>query len=256
MEFKVQDLSFSYGVPRDPPLFSDVSFLLSDGDIMTILGSNGAGKTTLARCLLGMQNGYKGDILVDGMSVKRLSIKERARLMGFAAVSSYDYIQLTVLDYVCLGTAAAINALCAPSSDQYRQAAQLCANHGIGHLMARKMSTLSQGEQQLASLVRILVQNSKIVLFDEPAASLDLKNQRQFLGLLQNLSAEGKITIQISHDPNHTLLLGGKVLMLSKGLSVFGAVADIVTKDALSALYGTDLTILSQNNRKAITFSN
>lgn len=118
MEFKVQDLSFSYDVPRDPPLFSGVSFLLSDGDIMTILGSNGAGKTTLARCLLGMQNGYKGDILVDGISVKRLSIKERAKLMGFAMISSYDYIQLTVLDYVCLGTAATINTLSAPSSDQ------------------------------------------------------------------------------------------------------------------------------------------
>ena len=256
MEFKVQSLSFSYNIHHDPALFSDISFSLFDGDILTILGPNGAGKTTFVRCLLGMQSGYQGDILIDGISVKGLSIKERAKLMGFAMASSYDHIELTVLDYVCLGTAAGLNLLSSPSASQYRRAAQLCAAHGIGHLVDRKMSTLSQGEQQLASLVRILVQDPSIIIFDEPAASLDLKNQRQFLGLLQRLSAEGKIIVQISHDPNHVLFLSGKALLLSNHTSMFGTAEDIVTQSTLSTLYGTDLIILSQGERQSVAFLN
>ncbi len=253
MEFRAQDLGFSYD--HHPLLFSDISFSLFDGDILTILGPNGAGKTTLAKCLLGMQNGCRGDVLIDGISVKSLSIKERARLMGFARVSSYDHIELTVLDYVCLGTAATLSLWSSPSSDQYRRAAQLCATHGIGHLINRKMSTLSQGEQQIASLVRIFVQDPKIILLDEPTASLDLKNQRQFLSLLQSLSTKGKIIIQISHDPDHALLVGSKALLLSKDTSLFGRVEEVVTKTTLSMLYGTNLTILSQEESRAVAFS-
>ena len=256
MEFRVQDLGFSYGAyDHHSTLFSNISFSLFDGDILTILGPNGVGKTTLAKCLLGMQNGYQGDILIDETSIKSLSIKERAKLMGFAMVSTYEHIELTVLDYVCLGTAATLSLLSSPSSDQYQQAAQLCTTHGIGHLINRKMSTLSQGEQQLASLVRILVQNPRIILLDEPTASLDLKNQRQFLTVLQNLGKKGKIVIQISHDPNHVLLLGGKALLLSKDVTMFGMTENIVNKATLSMLYGTNLTILYNKDSRAVAFS-
>lgn len=257
MEFSVHNLSFSYDShAHSKVLFSDISFSLFNGDIMTILGPNGAGKTTLVKCLLGMQSGYQGDVLIDGISVKSLSIKERARLMGFVMASSCDCIQLTVLDYVCLGTAANLDLLSSPSLEQYQRAVQICTTYGIGHLIHRKMSTLSQGEQQLASLSRILMQDSNIILFDEPTASLDLKNQRQFLNLLWHLSAEGKIIIQISHDPNQALLLRGKTLLLSKNISKFGAVEEIITEATLSMLYGTDLTILSKKGIQAVAFSN
>lgn len=257
MKIDVRDLSFSYNTHGDHlVLFSNISFSLLDGDILTILGPNGAGKTTFARCLLGMQNGYQGDILIDGISVKSLSIKKRAKLIGFAMAPSYNPIELNVLDYVCLGTAASLGLFESPSSNQYQYAVQLCNNHGIGHLIRRKISTLSQGEQQLASLVRILVQNPPIIVFDEPTASLDLNNQRQFLDLLQTLSKKGKIIIQISHDPNHVLLLGGKVLLLSKDISMFGMVEEIVTQTALSMLYSTDLTILAQGDSRAVAFKN
>ena len=104
----------------------------------------------------------------------------------------------------------------------------------------------------MTSILRVLLQNPDIVVFDEPTAALDLRNQKELIKLLILLKKQGKIVIQISHNPNHVFQVGGKVLLLFQDKTVYGNVNDVITSESLSKLYGTDISIVTINDKKVI----
>lgn len=253
MQLEVNQLSFGY--QKEQPLFSDVSFRLQTGEILTILGVNGVGKTTLVRCLLQLVRGYTGTVLADGRDLKGMSLKERAEKIGYAMLNDNGDCDMRVLDYVCLGYTAKLKYFAVPSKRQYEEAGALLEQYGIGHLAGRLLGTLSQGEKQLVVTMRVLVQNPQMIVFDEPTAALDLKHQKEMLDLFQKLRKEGKLIVQISHNPNHALYLGGKVLMLQKdGTAVFGSAEEILTAENLSRLYEVPLTLIGTETSAVISY--
>lgn len=249
MELKIEKLS--YGYEKDL-LFQDVSFSLKNGDILTILGVNGAGKTTLVRCILQFIDNYKGNITVDGMPLKNIIIRKRAEFIGYVAPNDISNYDITVLDYISLGLAAKMDYLSCPSNEQYRFIKELCKKYNFQDFLNRKIKHLSQGERQMVSVLRVLVQNPDIVVFDEPTAALDLKNQKDLIELMICMKKQEKIVIQISHNPNHALQVGGKALLLFSDKTVYGKVEDIITSESLSKLYGTDILIEELKGKKFI----
>lgn len=252
MVFEVDKLEFSY--VKGKKLFSDVSLALSDGDILSVLGVNGVGKTSLIKCFLQANAGYSGRIMVDGIDMADISLRERAKIIGYVMLNDSIDSEMTVSEYICLGMAAEINYFSSPKREHYEKAYELCAGYDVQHLFNRNLSTLSQGEGQLINIMRVLMQNPKIIVFDEPTATLDLKNQRKLLQLIKQFSESGKIIIQITHNPNHALMLGGKVLLMNSEGNKFGDISIIKNKDVLSDLYGVPLRMLSEENVNYISF--
>lgn len=249
MELKIDKLGFSYGSRQ---LFQDVSFSLTSGSVLTILGVNGAGKTTLVKCIMQFITNYHGDVLLDSVQIKELPVRKRAELIGYVAPNDISEYDITVLDYISLGLASKVDYLSCPSDAQYQSIMKLCERYNFQHLLNRKVKSLSQGERQMASVLRVLTQDPSVIVFDEPTAALDLGNQKELLGLMIQLKEQGKIVIQISHNPNHAFQVGGKVLLLFSDKSIFGNVNEIVTDKALSELYGTSISIEEIKGRKIV----
>ena len=228
------------------------AFSLKNGDILTILGINGAGKTTLARCILQFIINYKGTVLVDGIPMKNIPIRRRADVIGYVASNDISNYDITVLDYISLGLAAKMDYLSCPSDEQYQSIKKLCIKYNFQDFLNRKIKHLSQGERQMISVMRVLAQDPEIVVFDEPTAALDLKNQKDLIELMICMKKQGKIVIQISHNPNHAFQVGGKALLLFSDKTTYGDVCDIITSESLSKLYGTDICIEELKGKKII----
>ena len=240
MKLKIDKLGFSYGSRQ---LFKDVSFLLTSGSILTILGVNGAGKTTFVKCVMQFIPNYQGEVTLDGVKIKDIPMRKRAELIGYVALNDISEYDITVLDYISLGLASKVDYFSCPTDAQYQAIVHLCEKYNFQHLINRKVKALSQGERQMASVLRVLTQNPSIIVFDEPTAALDLKNQKELLELMLQLKEKGKIVIQISHNPNHAFRVGGKALLLFSDKNVFGDVNEIITENTLSDLYGTKISI-------------
>lgn len=249
MELKIDKLGYGYG---NRQLFQDVSFSLSSGSILTILGINGVGKTTLVKCIMQLITNYQGEVLLDSKLIKEYPVRKRAELIGYVAPNDISEYDIVVLDYISLGLASKVDYISCPSDAQYQSIMQLCEKYNFQHLLSRKVKSLSQGERQMASVLRVLMQDPSVVVFDEPTAALDLKNQNELLELMIQLKDQGKIVIQISHNPNHAFQVGGKVLLLFSDKNTFGDVNETVTNKSLSELYGANVSIVEINGRKIV----
>lgn len=249
MELRIKNLYYKY---RNKVLFQDVSFSLTNGDILTILGVNGAGKTTLVKCIMQFVTNYQGHIWVDKTPLRSIPVRKRAKVIGYVAphdISDYD---ITVLDYISLGLASKLDYLSSPSDEQHQSIMKLCGKYGFQVLLNRKIKSLSQGERQMVSVLRVLIQNPTILVFDEPTAALDLKNQKDLIEMMIHLKEQGKIVIQISHNPNHAFQVEGKTLLLFSDKTVYGDVNDIITSRMLCELYGIDIAIEVVNGKKFV----
>ena len=120
-----------------------------------------------------------------------------------------------------------------------------------------EFNKLSGGEQQLILLARALVQDTPIILLDEPMSALDLKNQAFFLKTIKQLSKEGKTIIFSTHNPNHALVLDCDVCIIhNRKVFCNGKASEILSKDVISDIYGTETCIYENAGRKycEITF--
>lgn len=243
MELDINKLSFAYNDSN--ALFDDLNIHLTDGDILNVLGTNGCGKTTFARCLLNYETTYKGKVLFDKIDSAKMTVRERAKYIGYIGLGVDIPLYLSVEEYVTLGNAVSLKCFEKPSKAHLLKTEAAIRKININSLRRRPMYMLSQGERQMASIARLLVQDPKIVIFDEPTASLDMANKKQLISLIEQLSNEKKIIINITHDPDQVFRSGGYALLIGRGWSGFGLVEDIMTEESLSSLYGVDIRVLT-----------
>ena len=235
MKISAENLSFSYG---ERSVLQDVSFSLSAGEVMAVLGPNGVGKSTLFRCLLGNLHGYRGTILVDGKDLKALSPRERARKIAYIPQHHRPTFGYTVLDTALMGTSRHISLFLSPGKEQEQIAWAALERVGAAHLGQRDFSRLSGGEQQLVLLGRALAQQADILIMDEPAASLDYGNRLRLLQLMEELAREGYTVLFSTHDPQQALQHAHQVLALSGGrVAACGAAKEVITTDLIRQLY-------------------
>ncbi|MDR1363332.1 MAG: ABC transporter ATP-binding protein [Spirochaetaceae bacterium] len=240
---EVKNAAFNY--ERGKPIFENLSFSLQAGHILSILGPNGCGKSTLLNCLAAISTLSSGEIFLDGKAQRSLTRKEIARLIGYVpqmSTLSYGY---TVLDYVVMGRAPYIGALSTPKESDAEIARNALVKMGITHLAGRPYTEISGGERQMATIARVLVQEPRVIMLDEPTAALDFGNQMRALALLKTLSREGYSVIMTTHTPDHAIMLDDTVALLDRnGNFEAGGVEQIMREDALSEVYRTPLKMV------------
>ncbi|WIV11793.1 ABC transporter ATP-binding protein [Proteiniborus sp. MB09-C3] len=243
MSIEVLDLSFSYG---DRPILNNINFAAKDSQLLSILGPNGVGKSTLFRCMLGLLKGYKGQILLNGIDIKKISVKEMAKLIAYIPQSHYPAFNFSVFDMVLMGTTVQVSSISSPGKKQVKLVESALDRLGIYHLRNRGYTQISGGERQLVLLARALVQEAKILILDEPAANLDFGNQVRVLTQMKSLVKEGYIVIQSTHNPDQTFLFSDTVIAMKNGkILAWGLPHDVYTNDLIYNLYGTEVEIQS-----------
>lgn len=243
MIYSVENIRFSYR-PSLPAVLQGVNLTLDEGDVLTIMGRNGAGKSTLLGCMLGLLRPQQGDVRLYGESVSTMKPRLIASRVGYVPQNHMPAFGYTVSEYVLMGCASKIGLMSHPGKQEREETMFALEMLGISHLSARKFSELSGGERQQAAIARAIVGKPKAVLFDEPTAHLDVGNQVRVLQIIKSLSENGFAVAITAHDPNHALLLGGKVAIFdSQGGVTSGSVEEMITEEKLCVLYGEDLTL-------------
>ena len=247
--FEVKNISFSY---NDEEIFSDISFSIEPGDVLCILGPNGTGKTTLIKCLNGLQDIRSGEILIDGVNIKKLSFKEISKHIGYIPQSHVPSFPFKVFDVVLMGRSPYLNLTDSPKKEDMEIATQALKILDIEYLKDKEYTNLSGGERQMVFLARVLCQKPDILILDEPTSHLDFGNQIKLLEIIDNLSKTGLSIIMSSHFPDHAFLSSTKVaIMKDKKFIDFGKPNDVVTEDNLKKAYSIDVKLVElDDNRK------
>lgn len=246
MNLTVSDLGFAYD---RRPILQGVNFSLGEGQLVALLGCNGAGKTTLLRCILGLNAPYSGSITVDKTEVRTLRPRELSHRIAYIPQVHYPAFRYSVLEMVLMGTTHTLSAVGAPGARE--EAAALDALHALGaeSLAPRDYGKISGGEQQLVLIARALAQGTKLLLMDEPTASLDYGNQQRVLAAVRQLTREGYTVLLSTHDPQHALTYADRILALSDGkLIADGAPHNVLTPALIRTLYGVDAVFSPDGN--------
>lgn len=225
-------------------VLSDVSFDLAVGQVLCLLGPNGVGKTTLFKTLLGFLNPLKGTVSIQGRDTSAWTRKEFAREVAYIPQLHMPSFPFSVHDVVLMGRTPHLSGLSAPSAVDEDVAREAIDRMGIGHLARRDYTSLSGGERQMVLIARALAQQPRIMVMDEPCASLDFGNQARLLEQVLDLADQGMALVMTTHDPNHAFLLDGDVLCLGRGGAVSqGRAREVLTAAGLSGLYGVPVAI-------------
>ena len=238
----VKDLHFAYDKTE---VLHGVSFDVNEGDFLFLLGPNGSGKTTLFKCLLRIYNPSSGSILIDGLDIRRMSVQALAKKTAYIPQAHFPSFNYTVLEAVVMGRTSYIKNNSAPKKEDYEVAVAALEKLGIAHLKDKGYARISGGERQMVLIARALTQQSKVLIMDEPTASLDYGHQMTVLSVVKGLAKEGYTVIISSHNPEHAFLFANKVLMIKKGNVVtMGDPSVVVNRGLLESVYEVPMDLL------------
>jgi molybdopterin-binding protein len=193
----------------------DVSFSVPSGGYALIIGPTGSGKTTLLEAIAGHATLRSGKILLHGQDMS--GVPPECRGLGFVYQQYHLFPHLSVRDNISYGLSHGRSGRLVDDSGNGR-AADLAETLGITHLLDRAVRGLSGGEQQRVALARALAPRPRILLLDEPFASVDPTTRHLLRRELRTLhEREGITTLQVTHDFDEALRLGDLVAVLADG---------------------------------------
>lgn len=241
----IQNLCFSYNGNK---ILQNVDANIETGKLTFILGKNGSGKSTFLRILAGLLPYQTGNVHIFGNENSTLSFAERAKIIGFLNQQHKAVFPFTVEEVVLTGRAGYINFI--PKENDKQAVNKALEKIGIAHLRNRFYTELSGGEQQLVMIARVLAQNPKVLLLDEPTSHLDFSNQSHLLALLKKLANEGLTVVAVLHDPNLAFLYGDDFLFVKdKQLIRSAENIDAWNADFLRTIYHGNIEAIPYNGR-------
>jgi iron complex transport system ATP-binding protein len=194
---QIQQAVFGY----NEALFSAENLVLVEGEMYALVGKNGAGKSTFLNTLKTMIPLIKGNIAIHQQQLQRFSRRELAKIIAFveSKVESIEF--LSVRDYIALGRSPYTNVFGKLNAEDDAIVERVLQLLGLEQFADRFIDRLSDGEKQLAAIARALVQNTPIILLDEPTAFLDYGNRKKLIETLSFLAKnENKCIIFSCHD--------------------------------------------------------
>lgn len=251
MSISVEEVSFSYG---SHDVLKSVSITAEYGEFLSVLGPNGVGKSTLFRCMLGLLTPTKGKTCIDGKCISEMTAQELSKSIAYIPQSHSPAFNFSVFDMVLMGTTAQIGKFASPRGEQKKLALESLDRLGVLHLKDRGYRTISGGERQLVLIARALAQQARILVMDEPSASLDFGNKVRVMQTVKKLTGEGYAVIQSTHDPDQAYLYSDKIFALYNGeVLAYGNPREIMCSSVMSKMYGIDVEICSlQDDRVRI----
>lgn len=223
----------------------DIELDIRAGEVLCLLGPNGGGKTTLMKTLLGLIPALGGSIRLLDRDLASYSRAELAKLVGYVPQAGTNFFPFTVREVVLMGRVAHVGLFSSPGRADRDAADAALAALGIGHLAERIYTEISGGERQLVLIARALAQEPKLLVMDEPTASLDFGNQLRVLDQVKALARRGMAVVLATHDPDHVFLAGDRAALLRDGkLAALGPPSAVMTEEALEALYGVAIEVV------------
>jgi len=245
------------------PAIEDVDFTLVTGEIHSIIGENGAGKSTLTKVMAGVVQLSSGQMLVDGEVVSPQTPND-ALQMGVAMVFQESALvpTMTVAQNLFLGQEKFFNRLRGIyiSAQQFLQSLQFDVDP------TAQVSLLGAAKKQMVEIARAVLHEAKVIIFDEPTASLTPEEKKYFFDLVFKLKARGVSVIFISHALEEALLVSDRITILRDGKHVVTDMASkfdrerivqaMVGRDLSQTLYGQRKTFVRRQGKRVLSVQN
>jgi simple sugar transport system ATP-binding protein/ribose transport system ATP-binding protein len=225
---------------RGVPAIKDIDFTLERGEIHAIVGENGAGKSTLTKALAGVHKLTSGEMLFDGKPLV-LSAPSEALALGIAMVFQETMLvpSMTVAQNIYLGDEKLFNRL----RGLYNQAQQFLAGMNFQVNPTALVSSLGAAHKQMVEIARAVHHKARIIIFDEPTASLTPEEKNHFFGLVRRLVKQDVSVIFISHALEEALMLADRITVLRDGeLVVTGPAREFDRERLVQAMVGRSLS--------------
>jgi len=226
----------------------NVSFSVDEGEFVSIIGPSGAGKSTLLRCINRMVETNKGQISIDGVITSSLSKKMLRKLRTKIGMifQHYNLVnRLTVIENVLHGRLGYKSTLAGVfgrySQGEKAQAFRIIKILGLEEQVYKRCDQLSGGQKQRVGIARALVQNPKIILCDEPIASLDPNSSKIIMDHLRNICKEMGITVIVNlHQVEVALKYSDRIIGINRGKVVFDGFPSDLTALQIREIYGSE----------------
>ena len=205
----IEGLCAGYGKRR---ILSGLDLTVAPGEIVALLGANGCGKTTLLRAVSGAIPIAAGKIMVDGVDLSTLSVRERANLVAAMSQENAAEAGLTGMDRIEMSFFPVKGLFGCLTAEERDHICALAEEFGILPLLTRDLAAMSAGERQLIALLAAAVRRTPILLLDEPTSALDFNRTEELFALLHRLAEQGRAILIVLHDPTQALRHATKLL--------------------------------------------
>ena len=232
----VQHLGFSYG---KRPVFSDISFSTTEGELCGLFGPNGSGKTTLFKCCLGLLPLQAGSVHIHGKDIRTLSLRDLARLASYVPQEHRPPFPYSVQEVVLMGRTPHMGGIFGISAKDRKITRNVIDLLGLDEIADRPYNELSSGQRQLVLIARAIAQETRIMFLDEPTSALDFSNQVHIWALMRSIVESGTTILACSHDPNHVAWFCDRVVVMDDAGSIVanGTPAEVISDAVLDTIY-------------------
>ncbi|MBF2017592.1 MAG: metal ABC transporter ATP-binding protein [Rivularia sp. T60_A2020_040] len=242
---EVEHLDVDY---RGIVAIEDVSFRVTEGQMVGIIGPNGAGKSTLVKAILGLIPSTSGIVKFRNYLVKK-------QLNSIAYVPQRTQVDweypVTVFWVVMMARTVHTGWFRQPNRKSQEIVKSALERVGMWELRSRQIGELSGGQQQRVFLARALAQQADLFFFDEPFIGVDKRTEDIMFDIFNQLKRDGKILILITHDLGDTLTKCDSLLLLNKHIIAEGSVQEVITNENLQRAYGSNLLFLNSEKKSA-----
>lgn len=243
---ELSEVSKQYG--REGRALSGVSFSVRAGEFISIIGPSGAGKSTLLRCINRMVDPSGGRVSFDNVELTGLGKRQlrQARTKIGMIFQHYNLVErLTVMENVLHGRLGYKNALVGAlgifTSEEKQQAYKLLHLLGLQDHVYKRCSQLSGGQKQRVGIARALIQNPKLLLCDEPIASLDPNAAKVIMDHLRSICKTMGITVLVNlHQVDAALTYSDRIIGINKGQMVYNGAPKQLSKEQIQTIYGSE----------------
>ncbi|TRX70310.1 ABC transporter ATP-binding protein [Carboxylicivirga sp. M1479] len=224
---------------RTQLLHQDINVQLNQGEFACLLGPNGAGKSTLIKTLSGFIPKISGDVCINGLNLHDYKRGQLAKVVSVVLTEKLQVSNMTVFDLVALGRTPYTDFFGNLSATDKGLVLQAINDVGLQGFANRQLICMSDGERQKAMIAKALVQDTPLIILDEPTAFLDLPSKIEIVQLLKKLAVNNNKGILLStHDLELALQLADKIWLLAQGRQLeCGIPEDLVLSNSFKSFF-------------------
>lgn len=236
---RIENLSFSYEKTK---VLEQVSMDFCDAGVYGILGPNGAGKSTLLKLIGGILKVSKNHIFINDQDLTTYNRKDIAKLIAYVPQQFSPTYAFSVEALLEMGRHPYHGQFDILSSEEHNLINYAIEVTGLEHLRRSFITELSGGELQRVMIARALVQDTPIIVLDEPISHLDIHYQKEIIGLLNRIAIDkNKLIITVLHDMNVGLNHCDYIHLLFNHKVLSGKPEEVLTVEIVKDVYNTDV---------------
>ncbi len=220
-------------------IVDSIDLAVGRGELVGIIGPNGAGKTTLIRLLSGGLTPTAGEVRLSGRPLRELSARERARRVAYMSQESAQALPFTVMEVLLMGRYPHLGRFERESASDLERAHEILAAVGLRGFENRIMAELSGGERQLVLFAKALVQETDVLMLDEPSSSLDIGHQDRIFSMTQAIARGGRAVVASVHNLSVAAEYCTRLVLLDRGtVAASGPAEAVIRPELLDRVYG------------------